>query len=64
MFAFFHIHNLPLSRQVVVNYAAGAARADEVVAEVKKNGGEAIAIGARVEQVPYLLIKYLYLMGY
>jgi hypothetical protein len=34
--------------QVVVNYASGAARAEEVVAEVKKAGGEAIAVGGNI----------------
>ena len=34
--------------QVVVNYASGAARAEEVVAEVKKAGGDAVAIGGNI----------------
>jgi 3-oxoacyl-[acyl-carrier protein] reductase len=33
---------------VVVNYASGAARAEEVVAEVKKAGGDAVAIGGNI----------------
>ena len=35
-------------RQVVVNYASGAARAEEVVAEVHAAGGEAVAIGGNI----------------
>lgn len=34
--------------QVIVNYAAGSARAEEVVAELKSGGGDAVAIGANV----------------
>lgn len=37
--------------QVVVNYAAGAARADAVVAELKAAGGDAVAIGGNVGKV-------------
>lgn len=33
---------------MVVNYASGAARADEVVAEIKAAGGEAVALGGSV----------------
>jgi hypothetical protein len=36
---------------VVVNYASGAARAEEVVAEVKAAGGDAVAIGGNVAKV-------------
>jgi 3-oxoacyl-[acyl-carrier protein] reductase len=36
---------------VVVNYASGAARAEEVVAEVKAAGGDAVAIGGSVAKV-------------
>ena len=32
----------------MVNYASGAARAEEVVAQVKAAGGEAIAVGGSV----------------
>ena len=42
----------------MVNYAAGAARADEVVAEVKAMGGEAIAVGGRVEKASQILILF------
>ena len=41
----------PARSQVVVNYASGAARAEEVVAEVKAAGGEAVAIGGSVAKV-------------
>ena len=33
-----------------MNYASGAARAEEVVAEVKAAGGEAVAIGGSVSK--------------
>ena len=32
----------------MVNYASGAARAEEVVAEVTAAGGEAVAIGGNI----------------
>jgi len=34
--------------KVIVNYAAGAARAEEVVAELKSAGGDAVAVGGSV----------------
>ena len=34
-----------------MNYASGAARAEEVVAQVKAAGGEAIAVGGSVAKV-------------
>lgn len=37
--------------QVVVNYASSPEKADEVVAGIKRNGGEAIAIGADISKV-------------
>ncbi len=37
-----------LCPQVVVNYASGAARAEEVVAAVKAAGGDAIAVGGNI----------------
>jgi 3-oxoacyl-[acyl-carrier protein] reductase len=39
-----------LGAKVVVNYNKNAAAAEEVVAEIKKNGGEAIAVQADVSQ--------------
>lgn len=40
--------------QVIVNYASGAARAEEVVAELKAAGGDAIAVGGNVGKVRLL----------
>ncbi|MGG4146407.1 SDR family oxidoreductase [Paenibacillus algorifonticola] len=37
--------------KVVVNYASSPAKADEVVAGIKRNGGEATAIGADISKV-------------
>ncbi|ANY67225.1 3-ketoacyl-ACP reductase [Paenibacillus sp. BIHB 4019] len=37
--------------KVVVNYASSSAKADEVVAGIKRNGGEATAIGADISKV-------------
>ena len=41
----------PFFWQVVVNYSSGAARAEEVVAQVKAAGGQAIAVGGSVGKV-------------
>jgi hypothetical protein len=46
---------------VVVNYSSGAARAEEVVAQVKAAGGQAIAVGGSVGKVGALRVNILHL---
>ncbi|WNC14781.1 SDR family oxidoreductase [Brevibacillus brevis] len=52
--------------RVVVNYASSSRRAEEVVSEIRKNGGEALAIQAdvsKVGEVEHLFEKTLEAFG-